>query len=437
MDVRELYRLFRSHPVVTTDSRHCPQGGMFFALRGASFDGNAFAVSALEQGCAAAVVDDAKVAATDSRLILVDDALATLQALAHYHRSQLRGKTVIQITGTNGKTTTKELVAAVLATESPVQWTQGNLNNHIGVPLTLLTLRDDGGFAIIETGANHPGEIAQLSRIVDPDMGLITNVGRAHLGGFGSLEGVMRAKGELYDYIREHAENETAKRKRGIFLNVSAEHLPKMAEGINAVRYGLTGAAGAEVWGEVMECEPFVKFRYRRADTSWQEVRTHLIGGYNIHNLMAAVAVGLHYGVPPRRINEALAAYEPTNSRSEYHDTGRNRIIVDAYNANPSSMAVALDNFDRLGAPHKMLILGDMLELGEESEAEHRRIVERVRDYETVWLVGGEYRKVALPGMRCFASVEEVKEVIGGISGRTILIKGSNATKLFLLPTLL
>ncbi len=436
MDVKELYGLYQRHPVVTTDSRHCPQESIFFALRGASFDGNAFALSALEQGCALAVVDDGKVAMTDSRLILVDDALATLQALAHYHRTQLRGKTVIQITGTNGKTTTKELVAAVLATAGPVQATRGNLNNHIGVPLTLLSLRDDGGYAIVETGANHPGEIAQLSRMVDPDMGLITNVGRAHLSGFGSLEGVMRAKGELYDYIREHAESEPAK-KKGIFLNVSAEHLPKMAEGINAVRYGLTGVEGAEVWGEMTDCKPRLKFRYRSEGTAWQEVQTNLTGEYNIHNLMAAVAVGLHYGVSPQRINEALAAYEPTNSRSEYHDTGRNRIIVDAYNANPSSMAAALDSFDGISARHKMLILGDMLELGKESEAEHRRVVERVRDYETVWLVGEEYRKVALPGMRCFASVEELKEATRDVEGRTILIKGSNATKLFQLPTLL
>ncbi len=422
-DTERLYGLFLRHPVVTTDSRSCPPGSLFFALRGDTFDGNAFAIDALRQGCAAAVVDDATTAGRDGRCVLVDDALTALQALAGHHRRRLADKTVIQITGTNGKTTTKELIAAVLSTVAPVQYTQGNLNNHIGVPLTLLTLRNDGGFGIIETGANHPGEIALLSEITDPDMGIITNVGRAHLAGFGSPEGVMRAKGELYDYIRSH-------NKIGIFLNLSAEHLSDMARGINAVLYGLTGTAGAEIWGEVVECNPFVKFRYRQADANWQVVQTHLIGEYNIHNLMTAVAVGMQFGVPFPLMNKALADYVPTNSRSEYHDTGRNRIIVDAYNANPSSMAAALDNFARMKGERKMAILGDMRELGADSEAEHRRIVERLRDFETVWLVGGEFGKVALPGMRHFPTADEAGEAAKDIRGYTILIKGSNATRL-------
>ncbi|MCD8266702.1 MAG: Mur ligase domain-containing protein, partial [Prevotellaceae bacterium] len=298
----ELYGLLLEHPLVTTDSRRCPEGGVFFALKGDTFDGNAFALSALEKGCAYAVVSDETLARADSRCLLVSDTLLALQSLAHRHRERLRGKTVIQITGTNGKTTTKELIAAVLSTTKPVQFTQGNLNNHIGVPLTLLTLKDDQGFAVVETGANHPAEIAALSRIVDPDYGLITNVGRAHLGGFGSLDGVMRAKGELYDYIREHG-------KQGIFLNVSAEHLEDMAQGIPAVRYGLTGAAGAEVWAEAVDCSPFLSFRFRTAQTDWQEVSTRLIGEYNIHNLLAAVAVGIRFAVPVESICQALANY--------------------------------------------------------------------------------------------------------------------------------
>ncbi len=429
-DLNELYGLFLEHPLVTTDSRRCPEGSIFFALKGDTFDGNSFALAALQKGCAYAVVSDEACRKADSRCLLVDDTLLALQALAHHHRERLQGKTVIQITGTNGKTTTKELISAVLSTTKPVQFTQGNLNNHIGVPLTLLTLKDDQGFAVVETGANHPGEIAALSRITDPDYGLITNVGRAHLGGFGDLGGVMRAKGELYNYIKEHG-------KPGIFLNVSAEHLKDMAEGIPAVCYGLTGASGAEVCGEAVDCSPFLRFRFKTPQADWQEVRTHLIGEYNIHNLLAAVAVGIRFAVPVERICEALASYTPTNNRSEYHDTGRNRIIVDAYNANPSSMAVALDNFDRLSAEHKMLILGDMLELGEVSEAEHRRIVERIWGYETVWLVGEEYRKVALPSMRCFATAEEVKPLLASVTGRTILIKGSNGMKLFQLIGLL
>ena len=244
MEIEALYQIFRAHPVVTTDSRKCPNGAMFFALKGENFDGNQYAQKALDAGCAVAVVDDPSVVA-DKRYVLVPDVLETLQQLAHYHREQMPGKMIIQVTGTNGKTTTKELVAAVLSQIGPVQWTQGNLNNHIGVPLTLLTLKDDDGFGIIETGANHPGEIALLSKIVDPDMGLITNVGRAHLEGFGSFEGVMSTKGELYDYIRENG-------KIGIFLNVADENLVKMAEGMPCVRYGLSEANGAEVWGEVI-----------------------------------------------------------------------------------------------------------------------------------------------------------------------------------------
>ncbi len=250
--IEQLYRTFLQHPEVTTDSRRCPKGSIFFALKGETFNGNAFAAKALEQGCACAVVDEKEYVRGD-RYVLVDNVLGSLQQLAHHHREQMPGKMILQITGTNGKTTTKELVAAVLSQIAPVQYTQGNLNNHIGVPLTLLTLKDDNGFGIIETGANHPGEIAQLSKIVDPDMGLITNVGRAHLEGFGSFEGVKKTKKELYDYIRDN-------QRIGIFLNASEPDLVEMAAGLPAVRYGLTGAEGAEVWGEVVECNPFVRF---------------------------------------------------------------------------------------------------------------------------------------------------------------------------------
>ena len=431
MDLQQLYDLYRKHPEVTTDSRRTPKGSMFFALRGESFDGNLFASKALEGGCAVAVVDNPSVA-SDERYILVDDVLDTLQQLAHYHREQMPGKMIIQITGTNGKTTTKELVSSVLSQVAPVQWTQGNLNNHIGVPLTLLTLEDDNGFGVIETGANHPGEIAQLSEIVDPDMGLITNVGRAHLEGFGSFEGVKKTKGELYHYIQEH-------NKIGIFLNASDANLCEMAKGLPAVRYGLTGADGAEVWGEVVECNPFVKFRYRQAHTQWHVVQTHLIGSYNIHNLMAAVAVGMQFGVPFSLINEALANYQPTNNRSEFRDTGKNQLVIDAYNANPTSMAAALDNFQQIKAEHKMMILGDMRELGADSAQEHQRIVDKAQESGAeVWLVGENFASTQ-NSFRQFHDVEEVKSELQAhpIEGHTILIKGSNGTKLFQLPELL
>lgn len=431
MNISELYEIFLQHPVVTTDSRRTPKDSIFFALKGETFDGNQYASKALEQGCSFAVVDDVKISGNE-RFIHVDNVLETLQQLAHYHREQMPGKMIIQITGTNGKTTTKELVSTVLSQVAPVQWTQGNLNNHIGVPLTLLTLQDDNGFGVIETGANHPGEIAQLSKIVDPDMGLITNVGRAHLEGFGSFEGVKKTKGELYDYIRREG-------KIGIFLNASDENLVEMAGDLPAVRYGLTGTDGVEVWGEVVECNPFVKFRYRQEHTQWHTVQTHLIGAYNIHNLMTAVAVGMQFGVPFPLINEALANYQPTNNRSEYRDTGRNHLIIDAYNANPTSMSAALDNFSRIKAENKMMILGDMRELGADSKAEHQRVVDvAAKSGAEVWLVGKNFADTQNT-FRLFPDVEAVKTELqtNPIEGRTILIKGSNGTKLFQLPEFL
>ncbi len=426
-NIEKLYALFLQHPVVTTDSRHTPKGSIFFALKGDNFDGNQFAAKALETGCAVAVVDDPAVA-EDKRYVLVDDVLKALQQLAHYHREQMPSKMILQITGTNGKTTTKELIAAVLSQIAPVQYTQGNLNNHIGVPLTLLTLKDDGGFGIIETGANHPGEIALLSQIVDPDMGLITNVGKAHLAGFGSFEGVKRTKAELYDYIRDN-------NRIGIFLNVSAEALPEMARGLRSVRYGLTGTEGAEIWGEVIQCIPFVKMRYRQEHSPWQVVQTHLIGAYNIHNIMAAVAVGMQFGVPFPLINKALSEYLPHNNRSEFRRTQRNQLVVDAYNANPSSMQVALDNFEQIEHPHKLWVLGEMRELGDDSRSEHQRIVNRLEPHaQDVILVGSEFRDLALPGMRCYDSVEELKPLLADVCDCLVLIKGSNGTRLFLLP---
>ena len=431
MEISELYQIYRKHPVVTTDSRHTPKGSIFFALKGETFDGNQYAGKALGQGCSFAVVDDKDVVGNEN-YILVDNVLETLQRLAHYHREQMPGKMIIQITGTNGKTTTKELVSTVLSQIAPVQWTQGNLNNHIGVPLTLLTLEDDNGFGVIETGANHPGEIAQLSEIVDPDMGLITNVGRAHLEGFGSFEGVKKTKGELYDYIRREG-------KIGIFLNASDNNLVEMAGDLPAVRYGQTGTPGAEIWGEVVECNPFVKFRYRQEHTQWHTVQTHLIGAYNIHNLMSAVAVGMQFGVPFSLINEALANYQPTNNRSEFRDTGRNHLVIDAYNANPTSMAAALDNFRQIKAEKKMMILGDMRELGADSAREHQRVVDLARESGAeVWLVGKNFANTQ-NSFRQFADVEAVKQEFTEhpVNGYTILIKGSNGTRLFQLPDFL
>ena len=427
MNTEALYALYKEHSLVTTDSRKCPEGSIFFALKGETFDGNNYALQALEKGCAFAVVDNPEVAKQDERLILVPDVLKALQKLAAYHRKAW-GKTVLQITGTNGKTTTKELISAVLSEGKSVLYTEGNLNNHIGVPLTLLRIKPEHDIAVIETGANHPGEIADLCRIVEADFGLITNVGRAHLEGFGSFEGVKQTKGELYDDLH--------KRGKKLFLNAFDEDLLQMAQSREFV---LWEDALPYVEGRVSEATPFVEMQWRAEDDApWHTVKTNLIGAYNIANLRAAVTIGLHFGITPQQINPALEAYNPTNSRSELRKVGSNRLIIDAYNANPSSMKAALTNFSFFVDKHKMVILGDMRELGAESLEEHRRIVKQLQDMELerIWLVGEEFSKAAEEGMRVFKDVEEVKEALKAepISDSTILIKGSNGTKLYQLP---
>lgn len=431
MSIAELYELFLQHPVVTTDTRNCPEGSMFFALRGETFNGNAFALQALQSGCAYAVVDDTTVVG-DERLIHVDDVLTTLQQLATYHRHQLQTP-VLQITGTNGKTTTKELTSAVLAEKFNVLYTQGNFNNHIGVPKTLLRLRKEHEIAVVETGANHPGEIAQLSKIVDANCGLITNVGRAHLEGFGSFEGVIHTKGELYDYLRTKSDS-------FIFIDGDNPYLGSISKGLTAYTYG-TPDKGYGIEGDVVECNPYLKFRFRVAGKPWHEVQTHLIGAYNVTNVLAAIAVGHHFGVTAEQAAHAIANYVPSNNRSEMVKTAHNQLIVDAYNANPTSMKAALDNFNRIPSAHKMCILGEMRELGLASAEEHKKVAEQALQLgcEEVWLVGEEFQPYA-EGARWFPDVEAVKTALTGGNqpvDRLILIKGSNGTKLFQLPALL
>ena len=432
MKISELYQVFLKHPVVTTDTRDCPKNSMFFALRGASFNGNDFAIKALESGCAYAVVDDERVVG-DERLIHVPDVLTAMQELAAYHRQQLHTP-ILQVTGTNGKTTTKELTSAVLSERFNVLYTLGNFNNHIGVPKTLLRLRPEHDIAVVETGANHPGEIAELCRIVQADCGLITNVGKAHLEGFGSFEGVIHTKGELYDDLRQRPDT-------FIFLNADNEHLVKIAGGLKAVTYGEPGK-GYDVEGEVVSCTPFVNLRWRQKGGEWQEIHTHLIGAYNVTNMLAAATIGLYFGVTPEQINHALETYTPSNNRSQLEVTADNRLIVDAYNANPTSMAAALTNFEAMHDGHKMAIIGDMKELGSVSHEEHQKIVDQLKTMhlEQVWLVGQEFEHCDTPDtFRLFENVNEVKEAIkaGKPTGQYILIKGSNGTRLFELPELL
>ena len=424
MKIEEIYSRFKECSGVTTDSRKCGPGLMFFALKGERFDGNEFVRGALEKGCRYAVMDDAELYDdTDSRMILVDNVLRTLQQVAAYHRRQL-GTPVIGITGTNGKTTTKELTNAVMSTTYNILCTQGNLNNSIGVPLTVLGLKPDHDYAIVEMGASHPGDIKELVEISQPDYGLITNVGKAHLLGFGSFEGVMRTKGELYDWLREH--NGTA------FVNRDNGHLQQMCAELPLIEYGKPGQEGLLVEGEVLECNPFVKFRWRSRKGEWHIVQTNLIGAYNVDNALAAITIGLKFGVKEQDASDAVAGYKPQNNRSQLTETGRNHLVVDAYNANPTSMTAAIENFSMMKADDKMLILGDMRELGEVSQAEHRNIVDLLKEkgFTKVWLVGCEFKKVAQgSGFRLFEDVESVNQAlkIESLSGYSILIKGSNS----------
>ena len=432
MDISELYSIFKEHPTVTTDSRDCPEGSIFFALKGTSFNGNAFAKNALAGGCAYAVVDEKEYAEDgDGRYIVVDDCLKALQQLANRHRREL-GTRIVGITGTNGKTTTKELTAAVLGERYNVLYTQGNFNNDIGVPKTLLRLTAEHEIAVVEMGASHPGDIKELVDIVEPDCGLITNVGRAHLQGFGSFEGVVRTKGELYDYLRAHGGN--------AFINGGDHALMGISQGLKLIKYGLEGTDGAEVTGEVTVCDPYLNFRWHACGGEWHDVKTHIIGSYNMMNMLAAACVGLHFGVTPEQIDRALASYVPKNNRSELEVTAHNSLIIDAYNANPTSMGAAIANFRDMKADRKMAILGDMGELGAVSAEEHQRVADMLGQcgIDEVWLVGDEFGRTDC-GFRKFKDVEEVKQAItdNRPEGFTILIKGSNSMKLFQLPQLL
>ncbi len=444
MTVKELYQLYQQHPCITTDSRDCPQDSIFLALKGASFNGNEFAEQALQKGCAYAIVDEARYA-TDPRIILVDDCLQTYKDLAREHRRQFNIP-VIGITGTNGKTTTKELIRAVLSERYNVLATEGNFNNDIGVPKTLFRLNKDHQIAIIEMGASHPGDIKTLAETAEPTCGLITNVGRAHLQGFGSFEGVIRTKCELYDFLRTCEDGL-------IFLNADDENLVEQIEDEDTLWVTPYSSDPEKQYtcisGEVIECNPLLKIRWRKplmdleehgASQKWHKVQTQLIGAYNLDNLLAAIAVGINFDVDRKSICHALENYQPTNSRSQLTVTQKNSLIVDAYNANPSSMKAAIDNFQLIKAKRKMAILGDMRELGASSAEEHQAIVDLLAqsDIHEIWLVGDEFTKTQCP-YRKFHDVEEVKAAIQDNSpeGFTILIKGSNGTRLYQLPELL
>ena len=417
MSIIDLYDLFIHNPQITTDSRNCPKGSIFFALKGDKFDGNQYAGKALASGCVYAVIDNPDYYIGE-RTILVDNVLKTLQQLAHHHRKVL-GLPIIGITGTNGKTTTKELLAAVLSTKFNLLYTEGNFNNHIGVPLTLLRLTHDHEMAVIEMGASHPGDIKELVDIVHPNYGISTKVGRAHLEGFGSFEGVIRTKGELYDYIRRS--------KGKIFIKKENEYLQSIAKGIEQITYGNGDDAFAS--GQVVSCDPFLVFNWKQQG-KLHTVETHIIGSYNLDNVLAAVAVGRFFKIPAERISRAIAAYEPTNNRSQFKKTDNNELIIDAYNANPSSMKVALDNFITMPVQPKAIILGDMRELGPTSDELHAEVVAQIKkgQFDKVFLCGEHFSKVGKefsPFATTEAMVEELRKQ--PLKGYHILIKGSHS----------
>lgn len=420
MSIIDLYEIFIHNPKITTDSRNCPKGSLFFALKGERFDGNEYAEKALASGCAYAVIDNPAYYKGE-RTLLVNNVLKTLQQLAYHHRKVL-GLPIIGITGTNGKTTTKELLAAVLSTKYNLLYTEGNLNNHIGVPLTLLRLTHEHEMAVVEMGASRPGDIKELVNIALPTYGIITNVGCAHLEGFGSFEGVIRTKGELYDYIRHT--------KGKIFIQKENEYLTPIAKGIEQITYGQGEDAFAS--GHVISSDPFLVFDWKQQGKV-HTVETHLIGSYNLDNVLAAVAVGRYFKIPAERISRAIASYEPRNNRSQFKKTENNELLIDAYNANPSSMKVALENFIAMPVRPKAVVLGDMRELGPASDELHAEVIEQVRrgQFDKVYLCGEHFLKMGkdfAPYATTEALIEELRQ--HPLKGYHVLIKGSHGMAL-------
>lgn len=416
MNIVELYEIYKQFPSVQTDTRKLKQGDLFFALRGPNFNANAFAETALANGAAYAVIDDAAFH-SGAKTILVEDALKTLQELALYHRNQFHIP-FLAITGSNGKTTTKELIHAVLSTTFNTYTTEGNFNNHIGVPLTLLKIRDDAQMAVIEMGANHQGEIASYCVYTLPDFGLITNVGKAHLEGFGGIEGVKKGKGELFDHLR--AFSGTA------FVMRDYDYLQEMSAGIkNRFTYG---SENADVNGKLLSSEPFLSI-----EVDGTKINTQLVGAYNYANVLAAVAVGKYFEVSMENIQIAIESYAPSNSRSQLIKKDSNHVILDAYNANPSSMRAAIENFEKIAANNKILMLGAMAELGEESLDEHRGIVELIDRYhwKDVILVGGDFLKVK-SRYRVFNNSAEAADWLKkeSLQDAYILVKGSRSMQM-------
>lgn len=424
MTIPEIYQLFLQYPSVQTDTRKLKEGDLFFALKGEQFNGNSFAKKALEEGAVYAIIDEPE-AKTDSRMILVPDVLTCLQQLALHHRRQFNIP-VLAITGSNGKTTTKELIHEVLSTTYRTYTTIGNLNNHIGIPLTLLRIKADAEMAVIEMGANHLKEIAGYCKYTEPTHGLITNLGKAHLEGFGGVEGVRKGKGELFEYLRS--------REATAFVWWDDEHLRRMSQGIETViRYGTRDAdiEGNSIPDPTGKRE-FLQIQVQRgADIG--TINTRLVGDYNTPNVLAAVAVGTCFGVPETAIREAIESYQPENSRSQLIHRNGLHIILDAYNANPSSMRAAIENFRQLQVENKVLLLGAMAELGQESLQEHQAIIDLIAtgNWKAVVLVGGDFRRLNHPFIQLNNSAEAHDWLKNqAFSNAYLLVKGSRSMQM-------
>jgi UDP-N-acetylmuramoyl-tripeptide--D-alanyl-D-alanine ligase len=420
MTTEELYHIYTNHPSVQTDTRKLKPGDIFFALKGDHFNGNAFAKQAVNEGAIYAVIDE-KEFEIPGKTILVDDVLEALQKLANYHRQQFTIP-FLAITGSNGKTTTKELIHAVLSSSFITYTTEGNLNNQIGIPLTILKIKSDAEIAVIEMGANHQKEIASYCSFTLPTHGLISNCGKAHLEGFGGVEGVKNGKGELFDYLR--SQNGT------VFIMWDYDYLQDMSKGIsNIITYG---TAEADVEGLAAKSEPFLEVTINKG-VKISSIKTKLVGGYNLPNVLAAVAVGKYFNVPDDKIKAAIENYIPSNSRSQLLEKGTNKIILDAYNANPSSMKLAIENFAGHTADNKVLMLGGMAELGDESLEEHKAIVEIIKQdkWKAVVLVGGDFLKVQHP-YTSFTNATEAREWLHqqNFKNTYLLIKGSRSMQM-------
>jgi len=412
MNIEKIYSLFLKQQIVDTDTRKIRNGSLFFALKGDNFNGNKFAAEALNQGASYAIIDEVEYQ-TQTNTILVKDVLTTLQQLANHHRKKLN-TTIIALTGSNGKTTTKELINCVLSSKYKTTATIGNLNNHIGVPLTLLSLTNETEIGIVEMGANHLKEIENLCKITEPNFGLITNFGKAHLEGFGSVEGIIKAKSELYDFLRKS--DGTA------FINTDDAKQVQQSEGMKTITFNNENI-------EFVEAKPFVKVKFKDVD-----INSQLIGKYNYNNIAAAIAIGNYFNIAVNDIKIAIENYTPTNNRSQIIRKGTNKIILDAYNANPSSMQAALENFAQLEDLDKIIILGDMFELGESAVIEHQKIAELATSsgFKEVYLIGKAFSTTSAKNAFIFESFENFKNTTNFIKFKnsSILIKGSRGMAL-------